>query len=204
MSARRGPLGRRAHRLLGLALALPFFGWAATGLVFFLKPGYGDAYAALAAPVRPLEGPRTISPGADALEVRWLATPLGQHLLVRGPNGWRHLRASTGGEWREPGETELRPFVAAAIAADRERYGELLGREAGGEWRTATGVRIRLDWPTLALAQRGRDTAAIELAYRIHYLQWTGVASIDRALGLLGLLGVAVLAGLGLRLARRG
>ena len=192
------------HRWIGLALALPFFGWAATGLVFFLKPGYDEAYGPLALPTRPLAGPRTVSPGADALEARWLATPLGEHLLVRTATGWRHLRATTGEVWTEPGEAGLRPLVDAAIAVDRGRYGELVGRDATGAWRTTTGARVRLDWTTLAFSQRGLDTAAIDLAYRVHYLQWTGVESVDRGLGVAGLAGVALLAALGLRIAFRG
>ena len=31
---------RRAHRMLGLILLLPICGWAVTGFVFFIKPGY--------------------------------------------------------------------------------------------------------------------------------------------------------------------
>ncbi len=38
---------RRFHRLLGLVLLLPILGWAATGLVFFTKPGYAQAYAGI-------------------------------------------------------------------------------------------------------------------------------------------------------------
>lgn len=127
---------------------------------------------------------------------------LGDHLLLRTAGGWRHLRAD-GSPWPEPGESELRPLLAAALAGDPKRYGELVGRGADGVWRTSTGARITLDWSTLALTQRARDTDAIDLAYRIHYLQWTGVARIDRALGLAGLAGVALLALLGLRLALR-
>ena len=123
---------------------------------------------------------------------------------MRSANGWRHLRASTGELWIEPGEAALRPLIEAAIAADRARYGSLVRREASGAWRTTTGARVTLDWTTLSLAQRGRDTAAIDFAYRVHYLQWTGVESVDRGLGIAGISGVALLAALGLRIAFRG
>jgi len=197
------PRSRRVHRVLGLLFALPLFAWAATGLLFFLKPGYGGAYAPLELPLRELPGPRTVSPGADALEARWLVTPLGEHLLVRTSSGWRHLNAETGEEWPEPEPVALRPLVEAAIATDPARYGHLLGHDAAGRWTTSTRVRITLDWQRLELRQRGLDTDAIDLAYRIHYLQWTGVEAIDRVLGVIGLAGLAALAVVGLRLARR-
>ena len=34
---------RKLHRIIGLILLLPFFGWAITGFIFFLKPGYAGA-----------------------------------------------------------------------------------------------------------------------------------------------------------------
>jgi uncharacterized iron-regulated membrane protein len=38
---------RNLHRIIGIALLLPFFGWAITGMVFFIKPGYAGAYEIL-------------------------------------------------------------------------------------------------------------------------------------------------------------
>ena len=38
---------RILHRIIGIALLLPFFGWAITGMVFFIKPGYAGAYEIL-------------------------------------------------------------------------------------------------------------------------------------------------------------
>jgi len=62
-------------------------------------------------------------------------------------------------------------------------------------------VEVRLDWNRLSLQQRGSDTALIDALYRVHYLQWTGVAALDQILGLLGLGLLIVMTLLGARLA---
>lgn len=38
---------RKLHRVIGLVMLLPLFGWAITGFIFFLKPGYEGAYELL-------------------------------------------------------------------------------------------------------------------------------------------------------------
>jgi hypothetical protein len=60
-----------------------------------------------------------------------------------------------------------------------------------------------LDWKRLSLQQHGRDTDRIDRLYKIHYLQWTGEKTVDRILGLAGLVLLLVLTGLGARLAFR-
>jgi len=37
------------------------------------------------------------------------------------------------------------------------------------------------------MSQRGHDTDRIDWLYRIHYLQWTGNKTIDRAFAMFGL-----------------
>ena len=61
-------------------------------------------------------------------------------------------------------------------------------------------MELTLDWDTLRLQQVGSDTHWIDRSYRWHYLQWSGVAWIDRILGVVGLVGLIVLTVLGLRL----
>lgn len=206
------PFSRRWHRRLGIALLLPFCGWAATGLVFFFKPGYAGAYAqleprwlALDTATAARSSPSAPQPGW--LETRHVHTVLGEHLLVRTATGHLHLRAETGAAFPEPAPSDLARLVADAIAVDAERYGELRGapvaRDGVTTFTTTTGIEIAVDWPRLGLRQSGRDTALIDTLYRIHYLQWTGIAAFDRAFGLLGLLGLLALALLGLRLAVR-
>ncbi len=93
------PRVRRLHRVLGLALALPLFAWAATGLLFHLKPGWGPAYAALSLPFEPLEEGFAIPAGTDWLEARRLRTALGEHLLQGQRQGDRCQKA----DQRQPG-----------------------------------------------------------------------------------------------------
>jgi hypothetical protein len=196
---------RRAHRILGLVLLLPLLGWAATGLVFFLKPGYADAYGSLRAVQYPLDGLAPPALPAGALEARWVRTVLGEHLLVRLPSGFEHLDAH-GKPLPLPDEAGLRRLLGDAIREDAARYGAIESVErseadASATARTTTGAVLDLDWTTLSLRQTGRDTRRIDALYRIHYLQWTGIASLDRVLGVAGLASLVVLAALGLRLA---
>lgn len=190
---------RHWHRLLGLVLLLPLVGWAVTGLVFFFKPGYAAAYAPLEARRLGQAAPLALEPHSEWLEVRALRTVLGDHLLVRTAEGWRHLRAENLAPWPRPKPDTLRPLIADAIASDAGRYGSV-ERVDGETFVTSTGARITLDWDTLSLGQRGRDTDRIDAIYRIHYLQWTGIKAIDRVLGLAGIAGVLTLAIFGLRL----
>lgn len=89
-----------------------------------------------------------------------------------------------------------------AISVNPQRYGRIV-QVAGLTALTDTNVEIKLDWTRLTLQQSGRDTRRIDLLYRIHYLQWTGIKSLDNVLGLLGLTLVLALTVLGARLAIR-
>jgi len=203
-------LSRRAHRVLGLVLLLPICGWALTGFVFFVKPGYAAAYAGLRVRAYPLEGVSIPEPRADWLEVRMVRTVLGDHLLVRTADGPRHLDPATLTPRGLPDEPSIRRVVEDAISTDPDRYGTIAsilaheGESPGASIKTTTGVDVELDWTTLALQQSGKDTRRIDALYRIHYLQWTGVRTLDRIVGVAGLASLIALAILGLRLAFRG
>ena len=69
---------------------------------------------------------------------------------------------------------------------------------------TDTGVRVTLDWNRLTMTQYGGDTGWIDRFYKIHYLQWTGIAPLDKVLGGIGILLVLVLSLLGARLFFKG
>src|SRR4029079_12678348 len=86
---------RIVHRVVVIILLLPFFGWAITGLVFFIKPGYAGAYEILNPKTYPLNEDISISPAPGWLEFRCFRTVLGSHLIVRTNVGWSHLDPKT-------------------------------------------------------------------------------------------------------------
>lgn len=190
---------RVLHRVIGLMMLLPLTGWAITGAVFFWKPGYADAYELLQVKTYPLEPNIALQADPPWLEVRFVKTILGEHLLARTSNGWLHLDPRSLQPKPEPSTDEVRALVTDAVLANPARYGQISGIE-GSTITTDTGVRIELDWTRLALTQRGKDTDRIDLLYKIHYLQWTGVKSLDKVLGALGIILVLALSGLGARL----
>jgi len=195
---------RILHRVTGLVMLLPLLGWAATGLVFFLKPGYEGAYEMLSVRTYPLTRRYEITPGTDWTEARIVRTRLGDHLLVKASSGRLHLDPETMRPRPEPSEGDVRELLKDAFSANPARYGDPV-TVSKGVIMTSTGVEVGLDWMMLSLRQKGPDTERIDTLYRIHYLQWTGVKWFDRALGLAGLVLLVALCVLGLRLAfRRG
>jgi hypothetical protein len=190
---------RALHRIIGLVMLLPLTGWAVTGAVFFLKPGYGNAYDLLQVKTYPLEPKFELQGDSSWLEVRLVKTILGEHLLARTSNGWVHLDPRSLERKPEPSIDEVRALVTDAVSANPARYGQISGVK-GNTITTDTGVLIELDWTRLTLAQRGKDTGRIDLLYKIHYLQWTGVNGLDKVLGALGIILVLVLSALGARL----
>jgi PepSY-associated TM region len=194
---------RALHRVIGIILLLPFFGWALTGLVFFIKPGYEGAYESLSPKTYPLERPLTINPDPTWLEFRYLKTALGEHLLVRTNAGWSHLNPADGRPRDVPTQDEIRTLLNDAFSANPRRYGNI-SKVSGETASTDTGVEVTVDWKRLSLQQRGTDTNRIDLLYKVHYLQWTGVTIIDRVVGITGIALVLALTVLGAWLAFKG
>ena len=186
---------------MGLVLLLPFLGWTVTGLVFFVKPGYEGAFELLQPKTYPIEVTQTITTDPTWLEFRCLRTILGSHLLVRTSEGWLHLDPVTMRPKDKPSEDEVRSLVVDAFSTHPQRYGHITGI-SNSTVTTDTNIRIVLDWNRLSLQQRGTDTDRIDLLYRIHYLQWTGITVIDRILGPLGLALVLALSIMGVCLAK--
>lgn len=197
---------RKYHRLVGIVMLTPLIAWTLTGLFFLIQPGYGAAYEMLPPRTYPLTGtlqsPQTVPATDSWSEFRYLRTVLGDHLLVRTEQGWRHLHPGTLQPWPLPdADTQLR-LVADAVTRNPQRYGEVQPLQ-DGTFHTATGARITLDWNTLSLRQSGQDTRWIDRLYQIHYLQWTGVEMLDRILGVLGLFLLALMSVTGFTLTFR-
>ena len=127
---------------------------------------------------------------------------LGEHLVVRTDAGWSHLNPADGRPKVKPSEDEIRTLLKDAFSANPGRYGSV-ARVSGDTASTDTGVEITVDWNRLSLQQRGGDTDRIDLLYKVHYLQWTGVTIVDRVVGIAGIVMVMALTVLGARLAIR-
>ena len=217
---------RAAHRLAGIALALPLVLWIGTGLLFHVKPGWDEAYEALAVPPPgPLPWERVVFSPA-ALKARGLLDP-GPVALGAHPSGlvaWFGLRegrpAAVDGTSGEPippaSEDAARAFALAAISGSRHAgsYGPIVSVEPGAHrsaltgaedpafvFRTSGGKRVAVDRVTGEVRQSGDLNERIDLLYRIHYLQWTPWKPVNVALVLAASLLVLFLAASGLRLA---
>jgi|SRR5215204_4476515 len=197
-------IARRLHRIIGIVLLLPLLAWALTGLIFFIKPGYVGAYEMLLPKTYPIETQLQITGEAGWQEFRYVRTILGDHLLVRTKSGWTQIDSANHQQRTQPTENEVRTLLKDAFSSNPGRYGEIASVK-GNVATTNTGIEVTLDWNRLSLQQKGSDTDRIDLLYRIHYLQWTGVKSLDRVVGLVGIGLVLMLSGLGAWLAfRRG
>ena len=172
-------------------MVLPFFAWAITGTFFFIKPGYDKAYEQLAIKSYPLSA-KMINSDEEFEEIRWLKSILGTHLIVKQDGKWQQRHPVSLSVLLQPSEDQVIALIEDAIKG-KPRYGEI-DTVDGNKIETTTGVTISLNWPKLSLYQRGRDTDFIDRMYKIHYLQWTGNKTLDKYLGLIGLLIVVTLA----------
>jgi len=186
----------KLHKYLGLLMILPFFAWAITGVFFFIKPGYQKAYESLPVKSYQLNTLPVISIAEDWQEVRWLRTILGLHLLVKSNSKWQQVDIKTMQVKELPTEEDIKQLIDDAIKNKSERYGDIVSID-GLKIVTNTDITINLNWDQVTLHQKGTDTDFINTIYKIHYLQWTGIKSVDRVLGLVGLAFVVVLACLG-------
>lgn len=177
----------------------PLLAWTCTGAVFLIQPGYGDAYAPLSVRQYPMEAPLSVTPRPQWLEYRVLRSVLGQHLVARTAEGWEHLHAETLETFNLEDDAQRRELIADAITSNPERYGVLTGKE-GERYLTSKGVEIELNAQNLSLRQYGGDTRWIDRLYQVHYLQWSGIKSLDKVIGVAALLLLALLSITGLRL----
>lgn len=220
---------RRLHRWLGVALAVPFLVWMATGLLFHVKHRYGEAYEQL---VIPYSGPIrwtefSLSP-SDLVKAGRIDA--GASLkLVRHPSGRAvyhgqlegtpvALDAATGEALAPTDEEQARRWIEAAVSASPSatRYGQLKSLESARHDSALTGSenaafvaifsggkRVTLDRITGEISQTGALNEWIDGTYRAHYLQWTPWQPVNIALVLIAVPAVVILAGSGLFMALR-
>jgi hypothetical protein len=191
---------KRLHKLIGLTLLLPFIGWVVTAFIFYFKPGYDQAYESLRFKTYPLENINILPGNPQWREIRYFRTILGNHLCVRRENTWVQLDPVTLETRPAATEGDLRTLLIDAFSSNPGRYGSIAVISEEGIV-TTTGVRITVDWERMNLYQRGADTDLIDLLYKVHYLQWTGIETVDKILGPLGLLLILILSILGITLA---
>jgi len=190
---------RKLHKLIGLTLVLPMLGWTLTGLVFFIKPGYQEAYEQLSVKRHPLSQVLTVAPKKNWQEVRLVNTILGAHLLVKSSHKVEHLDPVSQLAKPAPTNLQFKALLNDAFSDNKARYGNI-EHVNGLSAQTSTGVEVTLDWQTLKLSQTGQDTKLINLLYQVHYLQWTPFKGINQLLGVIGLLLLISLTVLGVRL----
>ncbi len=193
---------KQLHKYLGWLMLLPFIAWAITGVFFFIKPGYQEAYASLAVKQYPLQQSYYVAGNPNWQEVRMLRSVLGDHLLVKANDKWQQLDPHSFTPIAKPSQSQVRKLVEDAMQSNPERYGDIASID-GVNITTTTGVRISFNWPQMSLYQQGEDTDFINQMYQIHYLQWTGIKPVDKVLCIVGLGLVLLLAGVGLWLSLR-
>jgi len=156
---------RTVHRVIGIILLIPFVGWAITGLVFFIKPGYTGAYEVLTPKFYPINNQVRIGEDPNWLEVRYLRTILGDHLLVRTDSGWMNLNPNDKRPRSAATDDETRRLVQDAFSMNPKRYGQIVSVN-GNTVTTDTGVVVTIDWNRMSLQQTGEDTKWIDSLYR--------------------------------------
>jgi hypothetical protein len=206
-------LSVRAHRWLGVVLIAPLAIWTVTGLLFGLKPGWRRAYELLAVE-RPGEAidaaTLVVAPGSlgrvERLEL--FSTALGPVYRVTRDGAVSLVDGRTGQALSPLDAARARALAEDAVARSPHRaaYGGVSDTIVGDREvvvRFAGGPEVTVDRDGGRLAQRGRDTARIDWLYRLHYLQWTGVAVVDRALPVVAIVAVWLLSGMGVWLLLR-
>lgn len=178
---------RKIHKIVGLLLVLPMFGWIITGMVFFIKPGYKNAYDQLAIKTYPLEQSFTIPFSNEWKEARLIKSILGHHLLVKTGDGYKHLDPTSYQPKENLTEQEVKNLLNDAFSKNAERYGAVVSSD-GYKATTSTGIEVTLNWNNLSIRQSGDDTKFINTLYKIHYLQWTPSKSFNQFFGIMGLL----------------
>lgn len=188
------------HRTLAIALVVLLVVWSITGVLFHLKPGWDRAYDQLAverpgplklAAIVPASALAAALDGAAIERVTLFDSQLGPLYRVSTAAGTELVDATTGKKRSPLTVPEAEALIADAVARSPHRaaYGDPARTHA--DERT---VKIDFEDATVTvgrsdarISQRGATSDRIDWLYRIHYLQWTGNKTIDRAFAVLGL-----------------
>lgn len=195
-------------------MAVPFVLWTVTGLLFHLKPGWDRAYdmlsersgGAIAMDQVVLPAVAVAAAGTGPVtRIELFPSALGPVYRIDRGGEVTLLDATTGVALSPLDGDTARAIVVEAVArsAHASAYGTVKHVAAGEREVTVQftgGPVVRVDRASARLSQRGADTDRIDWLYRVHYVQWTGVAWLDRALSLTAIGGTWLVAGLGLAL----
>ncbi|GAA5526096.1 hypothetical protein Maes01_02690 [Microbulbifer aestuariivivens] len=180
-------------------MMVPMVGWAITGVVFFIKPGYAGAYEILNPKTYPLESDYSISMDDLWEEVRVIKSILGVHVLARSNGDYWNLNPGTLEPSEIPDKQRLKLLFEDAVSRNSARYGAIERIENLTAY-TSTGIEVELNWDRLTFNQQGFDRKIIDSLYRIHYLQWTPWSAVNQLMGFVGLLLLMALMVFGVRI----
>jgi uncharacterized iron-regulated membrane protein len=179
----------RLHRWAAIILVAPLVVWSITGLLFHLKPGWKRAYDTLS-----IEQPLTDTnvaaiqslPRFKQLEL--FGTAIGpMYRLDSSSLVDAHTLRPCSPLSIDDAKTLAREAVARSL--QRAGYGALI--EANADETTVhvkfANAVVDVDRASGSLYQHGADTARIDWLYRIHYLKWTNIPSVDRVVAVIGL-----------------
>jgi len=185
---------RRVHRWLAIVLVIPLIVWSITGLLFHLKPGWSRAYDLLDAE-RPgavhLDKVATALGDAAVTHVELFDTAIGPLARVATAKGDELYDAASGTKRSPLPIDAARALAVDAVARSPHaaEYGALARVSSTDTTVTLeyAGATVGVGRNDARITQRGHDTDRIDWLYRIHYLQWTGNPTLDKLLGLAGL-----------------
>ncbi len=186
----------KAHRWLAILLVVLLAVWSVTGLLFHLKPGWSRAYDMLSpergGPLHPgkLAAPSVV--GDDVTSLELIDTALGPLYRVSTAAGGALYDAQTGARRSPLPLADAKALALDAISRSRHAsdYGQLETADVRGDSAVIAfsgGATVEVGLSDARMSQRGGDTDRIDWLYRIHYLQWTGNKTIDRAFAIFGL-----------------
>lgn len=186
----------KAHRWLAIVLVVLLVVWSVTGLLFHLKPGWSRAYDMLSAerggPLQPSKLVALSAVGDDITGLELIDTALGPLYRVSTTQGSSLVDATSGVKKSPLSLADARTLVADAIS--RSSHAPAYGTFETADLRDSNvviaysgGQTIEVSRSDARISQRGGDTDRIDWLYRIHYLQWTGNKTFDRAFAIFGL-----------------